>query len=48
MTEIPEWVAALVGRLMLENELLRRALAETLPAPDPAANGHVPEPELVQ
>lgn len=25
---LPEWIATLVGRLMLENEALRRALAE--------------------
>lgn len=34
--DIPEWLATLVGRLVLENEALRRALAEaTPPAPGP-------------
>jgi hypothetical protein len=28
MNEIPEWIATIIGRLVLENEALRRALAE--------------------
>lgn len=28
MTEIPEWVCTLVGRLVLDNEALRREIAE--------------------
>jgi len=28
VNEIPEWIATLIGRLVLENEALRRALAE--------------------
>lgn len=43
MTEIPEWMATLVGRLILENEALRRALAEVQPVP----NGQVPVEEPV-
>jgi hypothetical protein len=40
MTEIPEWVATMVGRLVLENEALRRVLAETQQA-QAVPNGHV-------
>lgn len=46
MNELPEWIATLIGRLVLENEALRRALAEagqTTPAEpsaeSPPANG---------
>lgn len=42
---IPDWVLALVGRLTLENEGLRLALAE---AEKPKTNGHVPVPEPAQ
>lgn len=42
---IPDWVLALVGRLTLENEALRQALAQQSL---PVTNGHVPEPEPVQ
>lgn len=43
MTEIPEWIATLVGRLVLESESLRRALTESLPqGPDEEPEG---EPE---
>lgn len=42
---IPDWVLALVGRLTLENEALRQALAQV---PQAAANGRVPEPEPAQ
>jgi hypothetical protein len=30
-TLVPEWVATLIGRLMLENEAMRRMLAERQP-----------------
>jgi len=33
---IPEWVATIVGRLVLENEAMRQALA-VQPAPTPAS-----------
>jgi hypothetical protein len=39
MIEMPEWVATLVGRLTLENEMLRRVLAE-LEQQAPAQNGN--------
>ena len=42
---IPEWICTMVGRLTLENEALRQALAA---AAQPATNGHVPEPEMAQ
>lgn len=45
MNELPEWIATLVGRLMLENEALRRALAEVTrnsPA-EPAKESPAPE-----
>jgi hypothetical protein len=32
-TQLPEWVATVVGRLVLENEMLRRAVAEVAPTP---------------
>lgn len=32
---IPEWVATLVGSLVLENTALRRSLAQPAPAPVP-------------
>jgi hypothetical protein len=32
MNELPEWIATLIGRLVLENEALRRALAEAAQA----------------
>jgi hypothetical protein len=38
MTELPEWLATMVGRLVIENEALRRALAETQ-APTDEVNG---------
>lgn len=41
---IPDWMCTLVGRLVLENEALRRVLAETQ---QPATNGHVPAEEPV-
>lgn len=44
MTELPEWVATLVGRLQLENELLRHQLAE-LAQRQVDTNGHVPVEE---
>jgi hypothetical protein len=37
-TPLPEWIATMVGRLVLENEALRQALAEM----QAAQNGHVP------
>lgn len=40
-TVIPEWVATMVGRLTLENEALRLALAQQ--APPPSADDQ-PEP----
>lgn len=43
--QLPEWIATLVGRLVLENEALRQALAA---AQQPATNGLVPEPEMAQ
>jgi hypothetical protein len=46
MTEplmIPDWVAALIGRMVLENEAYRRGLIE-----QPTTNGHVPDPEMAQ
>lgn len=52
MTEqpgLPEWIATLVGRLVLENEALRQALtAARQPEPEPAANGLVPEREMAE
>jgi hypothetical protein len=33
--EVPEWIATMVGRLVLENEALRRALAEAEAPPQP-------------
>lgn len=44
MNEIPEWIATLVGRLVLENEALRRALAEVARAA-PAGGPEEPAPE---
>jgi hypothetical protein len=38
-TPLPEWIATMVGRLVLENEALRQALAEMQQT---AQNGHVP------
>lgn len=35
MTEVPEWIATLVGRLVMENEAMRRALAEAPPTSAP-------------
>lgn len=32
-TALPEWIATLVGRLLLENEALRRALSEPQASP---------------
>lgn len=48
MNELPEWIATLIGRLVLENEALRRALAEaaqTTPAeasPEPPTDDAPP------
>jgi hypothetical protein len=42
MTELPEWVATLVGTLVLENHAMRRALAEA--APKPPAEPSPPQP----
>lgn len=38
-TTIPEWVATLVGRLALENEAMRLALAAQQAAPAEAEQG---------
>lgn len=32
---LPDWIATLVGRLVLENEALRQALNTPAPAPAP-------------
>lgn len=46
--ELPEWIATLIGRLTLENEALRQALAEAQKwVPQAAENGHVPAEEPV-
>lgn len=37
---IPEWVVVLVGRLQMENEMLRAQLAAT--PPPPTTNGAAP------
>lgn len=31
--EVPEWLCTLVGRLVLENEVLKRAVADLTPEP---------------
>jgi hypothetical protein len=33
---VPEWVCTLVGRLVLDNEALRREMEQALPPPDDA------------
>lgn len=47
--ELPDWVLALIGRLTVENEILRRALTTATQTPAaPAPNDPVPEPEPAQ
>lgn len=38
MTQLPEWVATLVGRLVLENEAMRQALIELQKSKDSEEN----------
>jgi hypothetical protein len=44
MNELPEWIATLIGRLVIENEALRRALAEAAQAA-PAQPGSETPPD---
>lgn len=39
MTELPEWIATFIGRLTLENEMLRQALTEMQKAPPEPPKG---------